>query len=82
MSLGVPRAARGRWPPQVQGPQSSPALHPPNMSAVGGVKKVKKVTKTTSKKVDGGETVTETTTTMSKETSGSTGGEREVLPLR
>ena len=52
------------------------------MSAVGGVKKVKKVTKTTSKKVDGGETVTETTTTMSKETSGSTGGEREVLPLR
>ena len=59
------------------------------MSAVAGVKKVKKVTKTTSKKVrqthsnllmiafvskvDGGETLTETTTTMSRETSGTLG---------
>jgi len=42
------------------------------MSAVAGIKKVKKVTKT--KKVDGGETITETTTTMSsRETSGSLG---------
>jgi len=53
------------------------------MSAVAGVKKVKKVTKTTSKKVDGGETVSETTTTMSRETSsgtlanGSTNGSKE-----
>ena len=60
------------------------------MSAVAGVKKVKKVTKTTSKKVrqthsnllmiafvskvdGGGETLTETTTTMSRETSGTLG---------
>ena len=59
------------------------------MSAVAGVKKVKKATKTTSKKVKktsnllmiafvskvdgGGETLTETTTTMSRETSGTLG---------
>merc|ERR1712130_83339 len=52
------------------------------MSAVAGVKKVKKVTKTTSKKVDGGETVTETTTTMSRETSGTLGSKETSGSLR
>merc|ERR1712179_488625 len=47
------------------------------MSAVAGIKKVKKVTKTTSKK-DGGETVTETTTTMSRESTGNMGIESKV----
>merc|ERR1712179_466861 len=47
------------------------------MSAVAGIKKVKKVTKTTSKK-DGGGTVTETTTTMSRESTGNMGIESKV----
>merc|ERR1712112_505183 len=47
------------------------------MSAVAGIKKVKKVTKTTTKK-DGGETITETTTTMSRESAGNMGMESKV----
>jgi hypothetical protein len=49
------------------------------MSAVAGIKKVKKVTKTTtsSKKLDGGETITETTSSLSRESTSASLGEAE-----
>lgn len=40
-------------------------------AAVPGVKKIKKVTKTTTKKGDGGETMVETVTRVTSETTGS-----------
>ena len=44
------------------------------MSAVSGVKKIKKVTKTTTKKSDGGgETMVETVTRVTSETNGGPG---------